>query len=164
MRACLLLAGRNLKFKMKNFKINVQFARRIVLISAFCLWQKLQSFLIFICAPAIFPSFSGCAQLSETDMKTLEKKRPILKKARKALNDISLDSRTRLAYDRRKSTIFFYEKTLEKKFDEGKAEGIQKGVHEKAIATAWAMLGEGEPIEKIARYTGLSIEEIANLK
>jgi predicted transposase/invertase (TIGR01784 family) len=94
-------------------------------------------------------------ELSEADMKTLEKKRPILKKAHKALNEISMDSKTRVAYDRRKSVLFFYEKTLEKKFEDGKLEG--------KLETARIMLKEGDTIEKIARVTGLSIEEIEKL-
>jgi predicted transposase/invertase (TIGR01784 family) len=102
-------------------------------------------------------------ELSEADMKTLEKKRPILKKAHKALNEISMDSKTRVAYDRRKSVLFFYEKTLEKKFDDGKLEGKLEGAREKALETARVMLKEGDTIDKIARVTGLSIEEIKKL-
>ncbi len=62
--------------------------------------------------------------LSEDDMAKLEDKNPALKKAHEALDEISQDSETRLAYDRRKSTIFFYEKTLEKKFADGVEQGI----------------------------------------
>jgi len=48
-------------------------------------------------------------------------------------------------------------------FDEGKFEGKIEGKNEGKIEMAKLMLGEGEPIDKIARYTGLTLQEIANL-
>jgi predicted transposase/invertase (TIGR01784 family) len=56
-------------------------------------------------------------------------------------------------------------------FDEGKLEGLiegetkgeMKGIAKGKIEIAKFMKAEGEPLEKIMRYTGLSKEEINNL-
>ena len=46
---------------------------------------------------------------------------------------------------------------------EGRKEGRAEGIAEGKIATARLMKADGEPAEKIARYTGLTIEEIQKL-
>ena len=46
---------------------------------------------------------------------------------------------------------------------EGREEGIAEGRAEVLRETARAMKTEGEPVEKIIRYTGLSAEEIEEL-
>ena len=48
-------------------------------------------------------------------------------------------------------------------FDEGKAEGKVEGKEERNIEIARQMKSEGEPIEKIARFTGLTKQEIEKL-
>ena len=50
------------------------------------------------------------------------------------------------------------EEGIEKGRAEGRAEGRTEGEQIKAIEIARLMSQEGEPIEKIARYTGLSID------
>jgi len=52
------------------------------------------------------------------------------------------------------------EKNLQKAWKEAEEKGIEKGV----IKVAQQMLIDGEPIEKIMKYTGLSKEEIEELK
>ncbi len=47
--------------------------------------------------------------------------------------------------------------------EESKKEGLDTGRNEKAIEMAKLMKEEGETIEKISKYSGLSIEEIKNL-
>jgi predicted transposase/invertase (TIGR01784 family) len=46
---------------------------------------------------------------------------------------------------------------------EGKAEGLIEGEHKKAVETAYEMLADNAPIDKILKYTRLSIEEIEAL-
>ena len=48
-------------------------------------------------------------------------------------------------------------------FDEGKAEGKAEGIAEGKAEIARQMKSEGEPIEKIVRFTGLTADEIAKL-
>jgi predicted transposase/invertase (TIGR01784 family) len=45
----------------------------------------------------------------------------------------------------------------------GEQRGIQIGEQIKAFAMARNMIAEGEPVEKITMYTGLTREEVANL-
>ena len=47
--------------------------------------------------------------------------------------------------------------------NEGEAKGEAKGLQESKVAIAKAMLADGQPAELIAKYTGLSEEEIARL-
>lgn len=42
--------------------------------------------------------------------------------------------------------------------------GLEQGNNKKARETAAIMLAEGEPLDKIARYTGLSTEEIGTIQ
>ena len=42
--------------------------------------------------------------------------------------------------------------------------GIQKGISEGRLEIARAMIADGEPVEKIKRYTGLTSEEIEHLR
>jgi predicted transposase/invertase (TIGR01784 family) len=61
-----------------------------------------------------------------------------------------------------------YDRLLEREFNKEREEGMEKGIEkgidmgkrETAINTAKEMKKDGEPIEKIVRYTKLSIEEI----
>jgi predicted transposase/invertase (TIGR01784 family) len=45
----------------------------------------------------------------------------------------------------------------------GEQKGPQEGEQRKAFAMARNMIAEGEPVEKITRYTGLTREEVENL-
>ena len=47
---------------------------------------------------------------------------------------------------------------------EGRKEGIEEGEKRKSMEMALRMREDGMPLEVIAKYTGLSVEEIQNLK
>ncbi|NIM10345.1 MAG: hypothetical protein GTO45_00010, partial [Candidatus Aminicenantes bacterium] len=51
----------------------------------------------------------------------------------------------------------------EKARKEGVEEGLEKGAEKERIKMAKTMKKEGEPIDKISKYTGLSKEEIEKL-
>ena len=53
---------------------------------------------------------------------------------------------------------------LEKGLEKGLAQGLEKGDRDRAIKTAREMLADGMPVDKIAKYTDLSIEEIEALR
>lgn len=38
--------------------------------------------------------------------------------------------------------------------------GIQKGASERSLEIARSMIADGEPVSKIMRYTGLSLDEV----
>ena len=48
--------------------------------------------------------------------------------------------------------------------EEGRKEGIEEGEKRKSMEMALRMRDDGMPLEVIAKYTGLSVEEIQNLK
>ena len=51
-----------------------------------------------------------------------------------------------------------------KKYAEGRAEGRAEGIDSQKMDTARMMLADGEPVAKIMRYTGLSVQQIEALK
>ena len=55
-------------------------------------------------------------------------------------------------------------KILEQGREEGREQGLEEGSSERARETAAIMLAEGEPLDKIGRYTGLPIELIEAIK
>ena len=48
-------------------------------------------------------------------------------------------------------------------YAEGRVEGRAEGSRSQAIETARTMLSDGESLDKIQRYSGLSLPEIQNL-
>ena len=85
-----------------------------------------------------------------------------INKARNILSLSNLKQRIRQKYYDRQDRLLekksweAYEKRL-------KQEACEEGSHAKAIETARTMLADGEPIDKIHKYTGLSTEEIKQL-
>ena len=59
--------------------------------------------------------------------------------------------------------ISAYETAINKGLAEGVAKGRSEGLSEGRINIARRMLMDGEPIDKVHRYTGLSQEEIVRL-
>ena len=66
-------------------------------------------------------------------------------------------------------SIFEYDKEVEERklrkaeFEYGKSEGIKEGETAQSIIFVKRMLEAGEPMEKIQKYTGCTIEEIQKL-
>jgi len=56
------------------------------------------------------------------------------------------------------------EQGIQKGLQKGIQQGIQKGMHKKAVETAVSLLKEGMPIDKTARITGLSEDEVSKLE
>lgn len=52
----------------------------------------------------------------------------------------------------------------QKGIQKGIQRGIQQGASERNIAIAQTMIAEGEPVDKIVRYTSLSIKDIEGLR
>jgi predicted transposase YdaD len=69
-----------------------------------------------------------------------------------------------LEFFRRRRDIVIKSPMYDWILEEGIEKGREEGSHVEKCNTARAMLLAGEPLEKIARYTGLSIEEIERLK
>ena len=47
--------------------------------------------------------------------------------------------------------------------EEGRAEGLAEGIAKVRIEIAKGMLSDGMPVDKISKYTGLTVEEIVSL-
>ena len=54
--------------------------------------------------------------------------------------------------------------SFDTKYEEGMEKGIEKGKREWKIEVAQEMLQDNEPIEKIIKFTGLTKEQILELK
>ena len=72
--------------------------------------------------------------------------------------NISQNEQERAIFRSRRKFQSDMESDLATAWDNGEANGEKK----KALAMARIMIAEGEPIDKIARYTGLPIEEVEN--
>ena len=57
-----------------------------------------------------------------------------------------------------------YDDGLQEGLEQGRLEGIQEGLDQQKVNTAKMMLEDGEPIDKIMRYTGLTREQVEGLK
>ena len=68
------------------------------------------------------------------------------------------------AYDESLKTLWDNYSTLETAKQEGLAKWIEKGAYLKAITIAKEMKKEGLPVAQIARFTGLSHEDIEGLE
>ena len=58
----------------------------------------------------------------------------------------------------------FEQQIMQKGMEKGKQEGVQEGKLESMLEFARRMLGDGEPEQKVRRYTNLSSEEIRRIK
>lgn len=76
-------------------------------------------------------------------------------KANEKMAFLANDKETLRLYNMREMAQIDYNSGMRKARDEGKIEG--------KIETARNMIADGEPIEKIIRYTGLTKESIENL-
>ena len=56
------------------------------------------------------------------------------------------------------------EEAAEKAYTEGKLEGNTEGENKRARETALRMLKDNIPVEKVANYAGLTIEEVTKLQ
>ena len=83
----------------------------------------------------------------------------------------ALSPTQQMQYDDSFHNYVSYHGQMQYKYDKGRAEGRvegrmegrAEGLAEGKIAAARLMKADGEPAEKIARYTGLTIEEIQKL-
>nr|VFJ74356.1 MAG: conserved hypothetical protein (putative transposase or invertase) [Candidatus Kentron sp. FM]VFJ74509.1 MAG: conserved hypothetical protein (putative transposase or invertase) [Candidatus Kentron sp. FM]VFK11757.1 MAG: conserved hypothetical protein (putative transposase or invertase) [Candidatus Kentron sp. FM] len=102
-----------------------------------------------------------------------------LKKAREILDIMNLSEKERLAYEWHIEEIRYQasmdrsrfmdghmegeKKGMEKGMEKGIEEGMEKGKEEERMAMARIMKREGEPVEKIVKYTHLTPREVEGL-
>jgi len=73
------------------------------------------------------------------------------------------DASLKYKWDNKNVRDYEVSKGREEGREEGREQGREEGVHRKALEMAKEMLAEGEPLERIVKYTKLSIEEIQAL-
>ena len=96
-------------------------------------------------------------------MEVLAKKNKDIKSAYDLLQIISQDEKARMVYEARQAEIHDQLTRLHSAHQKGKAEGRAEGLAEAKVNLAKLMLSEGEDIVNVAKYTGLSREEIEKL-
>jgi predicted transposase/invertase (TIGR01784 family) len=88
---------------------------------------------------------------------------PILQKAMNKWENMSHDSSFRTAYEAREKLLLDEQAKLAHAREEGLEEGIEKGIEKGKIQLIRGMHKNGMPLEDIAKFTGLSTEEIRKL-
>ncbi|KAK8833650.1 hypothetical protein M9Y10_013531 [Tritrichomonas musculus] len=102
------------------------------------------------------------------EMEMLAQENPEIEKAYEALQDLSKDEAVR--HDAQQREMYLQNELAinEEKYNQGMEKGIEKGMEKgkqsEKIEIAKNMILDKEPIEKIKRYTGLTLEEIEKLR
>ena len=113
-------------------------------------------------------------------LEAIAMKDPVMKQAFEEWEDMSRDMKKWAEYESRRKAILdemaaiiearergFAEGRAEGQAvgrEEGRAEGLAEGERQKAIEIAKEMLAEGDSVERVARLTKLSLEEVEKLK
>jgi predicted transposase/invertase (TIGR01784 family) len=100
--------------------------------------------------------FKHADETSEKELHEIFEQDVIIRRAYEELNRFSWNEEELLAYEEVLKKDMDYEASMEKKFDEGKAEG--KAERDNEIARN--MLKKGIPVETISEVTGISIETL----
>ncbi|WP_341823142.1 hypothetical protein [Wolbachia endosymbiont (group A) of Clivina fossor] len=103
-------------------------------------------------------------ETSEDDLKKIIGSDLIIGRAYDELNQYNWSKEERLAYDQAKKRTDDYLSSLEEKLHEGIQIGHEKGKIEGKIEVAKNLLKAGVSVNLIAESTGLSIDEIEQLK
>ena len=82
----------------------------------------------------------------------------------KKLDELSEDKYLSLLYDREEKREYEYKCMMEDAKEEAKEEGMSQGENKKSIEIAKNLLSMNMPIEDISKATGLSIEDLQNIK
>ena len=75
------------------------------------------------------------------------------------LMSISQDERERAVFRSRR----MYQTDLQSNLATAEDRGLRRGIEQRSIEIARAMIADGEPVEKIERYTGLTTAEVERL-
>lgn len=101
--------------------------------------------------------------MSTFERMPFEARNAVFKKLSEITDVAALSKEERDRYDESLKIMRDYNATMKGAIIQGKAEGRAEGRAEVNMHTAKLMLNDGEPIEKIMRYTGLSEDDIKNL-
>ena len=116
---------------------------------------------------AVFLRYANVPKYREIVNKVIESKE-VLQVAGNLLMSISQDERERAVFRSRRMFQTDRESDIATAEDRGEKRGEQRGEQRgrkmEALTIARSMMADGEPIDKITRYTGITSEEIDSLK
>ena len=109
---------------------------------------------------------------SKERMAELVKGDAVMEKAMTTLEFLSQDEQTRMLYEARQKALHDYasaignaeERGMQKGIEIGREKGMEKGMEKGRLDVARAMMMDGESVERIMRFTGLSREEVEALR
>jgi predicted transposase/invertase (TIGR01784 family) len=87
-----------------------------------------------------------------------------LKKAKKSLDILKMSDKERKEYEAYLADLSYQASMVSSTYGVGKFEGIKEGIKKAKIEDATSMLSDGLAVEKISKYTGLTIEEVNQLQ
>ena len=102
--------------------------------------------------------------LPKEELKELSKKDREVEKYMKEIERVNQDPRFREYMSKEEDQKKIYNTQMSKAYNEGISEGISEGEKEKSIEIAKKMLQNNKSISEISEYTGLTANEIENLK
>ncbi len=88
---------------------------------------------------------------------------PILQKAMNKWENMSHDSTFRTAYEAREKVLLDEQAKIAHAREEGFKEGLEKGLEKSKAQLIRGIHKNGMPLEDIAKFTDLSIEEIRKI-
>ena len=104
----------------------------------------------------------------EEELLMVEDSNPVIKKAAVILRELSADERARDLFERREKALrderMRIRGALKQGLEQGLEQGIQRGIQQGTLRVASKMLAEGMSISEVARLTGLSADELAQVK
>jgi len=89
---------------------------------------------------------------------------PTLKKAISVLEVMNFNDEERNSYEDHLKWLMIEASTVKKAEEKAEARGKAEGKAEEKMEIAKEMIADNEPIEKIIKYTGLTLEQIEDLK
>jgi predicted transposase/invertase (TIGR01784 family) len=107
---------------------------------------------------ALFFQYANIPEYREAVNKIIQSKEA-LQMAGSLLMSVSKDERERAVFRSRR----MFQTDMQSNLATAEDRGEQRGEQRKAFAMARNMIAEGEPVEKITRYTGLTREEVESL-
>lgn len=104
------------------------------------------------------------ANTEEKLEKIIDTSDPEIQEAAKIVLELNQDEDVRIQAQQRENVLRDYRSELEGAKEDGMKQGMEKGKHDQKIEIAKNMILDKEPIDKIKRYTGLTVEEIEKLR
>jgi predicted transposase/invertase (TIGR01784 family) len=108
--------------------------------------------------------FKHAQETTPEDLEMVIGQDSVIKRAYEELDRFYWKEEELFAYEDALKKDMDYEASMDKKFDEGKAEGLQEGEKKMQVQIAQNMLRQGLSIQNISSATGLSAKEVKKIQ